>query len=56
MQIETEKKYYKEGAITKKEFRDIMEKYEERAVKAKENEKIYKEELTEKLDKIKKKK
>lgn len=55
MQIETEKKYYKEGTITKKEFRDIMEKYEERMVKAKENEKIYNKKLAEKIDEIKKK-
>ncbi len=56
MQIETEKKYYKEGAITKKEFRDITGKYEERVAKAKENEKVYKKILAEKLDKKKKKK
>jgi hypothetical protein len=47
MQIDTEKKYYNEGAITKKEFRDIMGKYEERASKAKEDEKVYKKRLTE---------
>lgn len=52
MQIETEKKYYKEGAITKKEFRDIIEKYEERNIKAKEKEKIYKKMLDE-IKKIK---
>lgn len=55
MQIETEKKYYKEGRITKKEFRHIMEEYEERLTKAKENEKIYKKGLIEKLEKIRKK-
>ncbi len=55
MQIETEKRYYKEGVITKKEFKDIMGKYEERMVKAKENEKTYKEELIQKLNTIKNK-
>ena len=54
MQVDTEKKYYKEGKITKKEFRDIMEKYEERLAKAIENERIYKKGLTEKLERIKK--
>ena len=56
MQMETERKYYKEGSITKKEFRDLMEKYEERLAKANENEKIYKKGLIEKLERIKKKK
>ena len=54
MQIETEKKYYKEGAITKKDFRDIIEKYEERTAKAKEDEKVYTKKLNEKLKKKKK--
>lgn len=45
MQIETEKKYYKEGIITKREFRDFIEKYEERLAKAREDEKIYKKKL-----------
>ena len=53
MQIETEKKYYKEGKITKKEFRNLIEKYEERLMKAKENEKVYKKELIEKLERLK---
>ncbi len=56
MQIDLEKRYYNEGAITKKEFRDIMEKYEERTSKAKEDEKVFTKRLTENLDKIKKRK
>jgi len=36
MQIETERMYYKEGAITKKDFRRIVSKYEDRLAKAKE--------------------
>lgn len=55
MQMETEKRYYKKGIITKKELRDIMEKYEERSAKARENERICKKEFTKKLEKMKKK-
>jgi len=53
MQVDTEKKYYKEGRITKKEFRNLMEKYEERLAKANENESIYHKELIERLEKTK---
>lgn len=55
MQIETEKKYYKEGVITEKEFRNIMEKYEERLAKTKEDETIYNKKLTQELKKVKNK-
>lgn len=54
MQIETEKKYYKEGAITKREFKDLIEKYEEGLAKAREDKKIYKKKLIERLERIKK--
>ena len=56
MEIDAERKYYKEGSITKKEFRDIKEKYEERLAKANEDEKIYKKELIKKTANFKKRK
>ncbi len=41
MQLDVEKKYYKEGSITKKEFRELRSKYEVRLAKVKENQKVY---------------
>lgn len=55
IQIDAEKKYYKEGSLTKKEFRDTMEKYEESMTKAKAKEKIYRDKLSEKISKVRKK-
>ncbi len=36
MQIEAERRYYKDGSITKKDFRRLVSKYEDRLAKAKE--------------------
>jgi len=36
MQVDTEKKYYKQGSISKKEFNQLMVEYEERLSKNKE--------------------
>ena len=36
MQMDTEKRYYKEGSITKDEFKKLMEQYEQRSSKANE--------------------
>ncbi|MFH1326985.1 MAG: hypothetical protein ABIH59_02560 [archaeon] len=54
MQADAEKRYYKEGSITKGEFKDLMIKYEERFANARENQKIYKKVLVEKIKKLKK--
>lgn len=54
MQKNAEGKYYKKGELTKKEFKDIMEKYEERLARANEDEKIYKKKLIKKLTDLKK--
>lgn len=55
MQIYTEKKYYKEGSITKRNFIELMSKYEERLLKTKEEQKILEKSLSEKINQIKEK-
>ena len=55
MQLETEKKYYKEGSITKKELGELMAEYEARLAKARENQKVYEKALIEKINKEKRK-
>jgi hypothetical protein len=53
MQIETEKKYFKEGSLSKREFKGIMAKYEERLAKSQETMNYYEKKLLEKLNQYK---
>ena len=43
MQKDTEKKYYKEGSVTRMEFKKLMQNYEERDFKLNEKEKKFNE-------------
>ena len=52
MQIEAEKKYYKERSITKEEFMELMKEYEARLLETQEEEKILAETLDNKLKKV----
>tara|TARA_Y100000294_G_scaffold174575_1_gene192930 strand:- start:295 stop:1020 length:726 start_codon:yes stop_codon:yes gene_type:complete len=54
MQKETEKRYYKDGGLSKKEFKELMNKYEERMSRQKENEKEYSKLLKEKMNLLRK--
>ena len=45
MQKDTEKKYYKEGSITRMEFKKLMQNYEERYSRLNEKEKKFNEKL-----------
>jgi hypothetical protein len=53
MQIETEKKYFKEGSLNKREFKRIMIEYEERLSKSQETKSYYEKKLVEKLKQYK---
>lgn len=55
MQIETERKYFKEGSINKREFKKIMTGFEDRLTKSQETRDYYEKKLVEKLKQYKQK-
>ncbi|MDO8564296.1 MAG: hypothetical protein Q7R87_04765 [Nanoarchaeota archaeon] len=51
MQIETEKKYYQSGEMSKSEFNELIRDYESKLAKAKEEERIYRNKIKTKAQK-----